>query len=113
MPDIGDARIQDLPEVNTIYGNDHFFMEQLGRAVRVDGRTFKESLRGEKGNTGLTGPQGVPGMNAVVSELADGVFAMEIDPAGELILKTNDQTPAPPLSLDPATGSLIYTVGGA
>lgn len=57
--------------------------------------------------TGDIGPQGPPG---VMVDVAPGMFAMGVNEAGHLILAVNEGDAAPPLSIDPATGHLIYNI---
>lgn len=57
--------------------------------------------------TGDIGPQGPPG---VMIDVAPGMFAMGVNDAGHLILAVNEGDPTPPLSIDPATGHLIYNI---
>lgn len=57
--------------------------------------------------TGDVGPQGPPG---VMIDVAPGMFAMGLSEDGHLLIAVNEGDPTPPLSIDPATGHLIYNI---
>lgn len=65
------------------------------------------TVTGPKGDQGIQGPQGPPG---VMIDVATGMFAMGVNEKGHLILAVNDGDTPPPLSIDPATGHLIYSI---
>lgn len=49
-------------------------------------------------------------MTGILTQISPGMFAMGVNEAGHLILAVNEGDAAPPLSIDPATGHLIYNI---
>lgn len=64
---------------------------------------------GARGQTGPQGPKGEPGNPGAILNLDGGVFAMEIDEGGRLLLMVNEGETAPPLEIN-EDGHLIYKV---
>lgn len=81
-----------------------------------DGKDGKDGRDGADGKDGAPGPQGPPGKDGadgrdgVLIDLAPGMFAMGLSEDGHLLVAVNEGDAAPPLSIDPATGHLIYNI---
>lgn len=67
-----------------------------------------QGLQGLQGPQGPTGPQGASGVTAPTS----GFFTLQVDPNGDLYAVYADTATASaaPVSYDPATGDLYYTI---
>ncbi len=70
-----------------------------------------QGLQGPVGPQGPTGPQGPEGSPSAVIRGETGIFAMNVDESGHLIVTVNDEEDIPPIHIDSATGHLLYTVG--
>lgn len=70
--------------------------------------------KGEQGSVGPAGPQGARGpegprgSSGLATSLGPGIFETYINDEGHLILRHNDNEPAPPLSI--VNGRLVYTI---
>ena len=80
--------------------------EQQAPPGRKASREYK--VRRTAGPTGPTGPQGASGVTAPTS----GFFTLQVDPNGDLYAVYADTTTASaaPVSYDPTTGDLYYTI---
>ena len=72
------------------------------------GKQGIQGAQGLQGPQGPTGPQGASGVTAPTS----GFFTLQVDPNGDLYAVYADTTTASaaPVSYDPATGDLYYTI---
>lgn len=70
-----------------------------------------EGLKGDKGDKGDIGPSGPQGASGVTAP-ASGFFTLQVDPNGDLYAVYADTATASaaPVSYDPATGDLYYTI---
>lgn len=75
-----------------------------------DGKDGQDGVPGPQGLPGQDGKDGRDGMTGILTQISPGMFAMGVNEAGHLILAVNEGDAAPPLSIDPATGHLIYNI---
>ena len=70
-----------------------------------------EGLKGDKGDKGDIGPSGPQGASGVTAP-ASGFFTLQVDPNGDLYAVYADTATASeaPVSYDPTTGDLYYTI---
>lgn len=73
----------------------------------INGTDTGKPSRGKDGEPGKEGPPGKDGELTLV-KLDPGMFAVDIDDNGDLILFHNDNDPVPPLSIE--DGMLVYTI---
>ena len=75
-------------------------------ATGPQGKQGAQGVQGLQGPQGPSGPQGASGVTAPAS----GFFTLQVDPNGDLYAVYADTVLEAPVSYDPTTGDLYYTI---
>lgn len=111
------ANRAEFATVNTPYigsdGNwmiyDQSFGEYINSGNSSKGQKGDKGDKGDVGPIGPQGPKGDPGKNGVVIDLEPGLFVMEVNEEGHLIIYVNENEDFPPFSINDS-GHLIYSI---